>query len=157
MRENPYVYQGLRHAGCSYVFKSMLAAWQKGDPGIRKSTTVFSFWVKNGSQWWLTSVISALGRLGQENCLEFKASLHYRVKSCFENPKQKKTNNPSDDDEWLTPTKSPQLVPREDTGVSCSNHTSLFMYVLGNTEHLPPKNKTTTKTKTEIKRKDELL
>lgn len=94
MRGNPYVYQGLRHTGRSYVFKSVLAEWQMGDPGIPKATTIFFFWVKNGSQWWLTSVISALGCLGQENCLKFKASLHYRVKSCFKNPKQKTPTPP---------------------------------------------------------------
>lgn len=98
MRGNPYVYQGLRHAGCSYVFKSVLAEWQMGDPGIRKATTIFSFWVKNGSQWWLTSVISALGRLGQENYLKSRLAcvMEGNLVSKIQN---KNSNNPSDDDE----------------------------------------------------------
>jgi hypothetical protein len=36
-----------------------------------------------GQEWWGTCRILALGRLKQEDCQEFKASLGYIVKPCF--------------------------------------------------------------------------
>jgi hypothetical protein len=40
--------------------------------------------------WWCTPVISALGRLKQED-LEFEANLDYRVRPCLKKKKKSKT------------------------------------------------------------------
>jgi hypothetical protein len=76
---------------------------------IQKVTAVY-FWVKNGSQWWLTSVIPVLGCWRQEDCQKFRPSLHYRVKSCFKTPKQTAPANPQTTmKDWAQP-KSPHSV-----------------------------------------------
>lgn len=141
MDGKPLCSSGLRHPVCSNIVKNLF--WLNGrweTQGFGK-VTVFSFWVQNGSQWWLTSVIPALGCLRQEDCHKFKATLHYRVRSCFKNPEQTTPTNPHNN-ERLSSTKITSLRGvKRDWLFPSQPHTSFFMDVFGNIESSKIRNK----------------
>lgn len=106
MDKNLCVYQSLRPPGYWHMFSSVLVGWMTyGRPRDSEDHCIFLL----GKEW--QPVVALICNLDAWPCHKVKASLHYRVKSCFKNPKQTTPTNPQTTmKDWPQP-KSPHSVP----------------------------------------------